>query len=236
MHNFKHVVENLYRGSAPNDKDVVKLHNMGITKIVSLDKADGEKIDRICKKLKINHVIIPLDMSKQSLLLLDKLNLQRLLLSEPTYVHCKFGKDRTGLIIALLKVKYLGYFPEDAIKEAESFGFGRGVDPHIVNIMKKMIRSYSKDMNSLDDETVVQKAREDSLDIHSPHMLSNIDMNTWEPPRSYPFGLTYRPFTYLENQDEKTENAKEGVPQIGKLDNDYSDYGSGFIFDSNAYH
>ena len=37
----------------------------------------------------------------------------------PTFVHCYHGKDRTGLMVAIIKCKYLGVSADEAIKEAE---------------------------------------------------------------------------------------------------------------------
>ena len=41
--------------------------------------------------------------------------------------HCKHGKDRTGLMAALYRVKRQGWTPEDAVAEWKSFG-GFGTD------------------------------------------------------------------------------------------------------------
>jgi hypothetical protein len=234
MKNFKHVIDGLYRGSAPTEEDVIKLNNRGITRIVSLDKKAGERISEICKKVGIEQILLPIYIfDRRSLLKLVRLNLKRLLLSKPTFVHCIHGKDRTGFIIALLKVKYLGESCDDVIKDAESFGFGTGVDPKQTKLMKDVIRSFDKDINSNDD-TIVDESREDSLIINSPNMINNLNSNTWEPSRVYPYGMTYRPYTYIDAKP-KTDTVS-GIPEVGKIDNSYTDFGAGIMFDSSAYH
>jgi rhodanese-related sulfurtransferase len=45
----------------------------------------------------------------------------------PLYLHCEFGKDRTGLLVALHRVKHEGVAPEVAIKEWESFGHDHSI-------------------------------------------------------------------------------------------------------------
>ena len=42
--------------------------------------------------------------------------------AQPVFVHCEHGVDRTGLIIALYEVKYLGTSPHDAYNEWRASG------------------------------------------------------------------------------------------------------------------
>jgi hypothetical protein len=94
---FIKITNNLYRGSAPTVQDVKDLHNkFGIRKIVSLDAMAGHKINRICKLLGIEHIIIPIDMVHlEPIAKLLSYNLYDLLIEGgPTFVHCIEGKDR----------------------------------------------------------------------------------------------------------------------------------------------
>ena len=109
---------------------------------MSLDKKTGEKIDRACKLLGIQHIKLYLDGSNKTLLHLLSQDLKRVFLEGgPTFVHCHEGKDRTGFVCALVKCKFLGMNPEKAIEEAKSLGFGIGVDPKIIHLYEKIIRS-----------------------------------------------------------------------------------------------
>ena len=42
--------------------------------------------------------------------------------AQPVFVHCEHGVDRTGLIIALYEVKYMGMSPDDAYNEWRASG------------------------------------------------------------------------------------------------------------------
>lgn len=43
--------------------------------------------------------------------------------NQPVFVHCRKGKDRTGLVIGLYRVHVQGWDPHEAYKEMRSFGF-----------------------------------------------------------------------------------------------------------------
>ena len=155
IHRFRTVVPDvLYRGSAPSIQDVQSLKDkLGIKKIVSLDKDTGQRIDKVCKLLGIEHVKMYLEGDKKSLTHFITQDLKKLFLEDgPTFVHCHEGKDRTGLACALVECKYLGKDPEKAIEHAKSLGFGVGLQPHITHLYEKLIRSCkgSKDNNSAD--------------------------------------------------------------------------------------
>ena len=154
IHRFRQVTKNLFRGSAPTPSDVLYLKNeFGIKKIVSLDKASADRIDRTTKILGIKHIIIPLDWRRLSVGKLLHFNLKKLFLEDgPTFVHCAAGKDRTGLAVALVQCKYLGKDPEDAILEAKTLGFGVGIDPRVTHLYENIIRKCKseKDNNNAD--------------------------------------------------------------------------------------
>jgi len=161
IHRLRKVADGLYRGSAPTPKDVLWLkEHLGISKIVSLDHDSGERIDRACQLLGIQHVKMYISWNKRSLLNLLHHDLKKLLLDDgPTFVHCAEGKDRTGLLIGLFKCMYLGVDPEDAIHEAKTMGFGHGIPPEVTHLYEKLIRQCktSKDNNSAD---IVSNERE----------------------------------------------------------------------------
>jgi hypothetical protein len=252
IHKLKKITNGLYRGSAPSPKDVEWLKNtLGIKKIVSLDQISGDRIDRICQALGIEHLNVPIDHTKASLVRLLSNNLKKLLLDGgPTYLHCLHGKDRTGLISALFKCKYMGVNPEKAIREAESLGFGIGVHPASVNLWKKLIRTCkpSKDVNNSD---IVSNQREFSGDNRdsfldeghqgsfSPYLSvtrqNPIDAVYTYMSDQYPTRENYKP---RESIEESAEVKNDVIPQVGVFNNDAGGRGfgptenySGFFYD-----
>lgn len=193
---LRKVADGLYRGSAPSPKDVLWLKEiLGIRKIISLDQKTGERIDRACKMLGIDHVKAYIEGSdpktfRKSLLHVLSQDLKHFLLDGgPTYFHCHEGKDRTGLVAALFRCKYQGWSPEDAIKEAKSLGFGVGIPPESLHLYEKIIRACKPhkdpDINSADivsnereyigdnRDTFLDESRQSSWSTYLDHTRQN---------------------------------------------------------------
>jgi protein tyrosine/serine phosphatase len=188
---LRRLADGVYRGSAPSPHDVLLLkERFGIKKIVSLDEETGEKIDRACKMLGIHHVKDYINGSRQSLYHVLSQNLRHLLLDDgPTFFHCHEGKDRTGLLGALFRIKFQGWSADKAIKEAKSLGFGVGVSPEIVHLYEKVIRACQPhkdpDVNSADivsnereyigdnRDSYLDESRQDSWATYLDHTKQN---------------------------------------------------------------
>ncbi|CAB4197098.1 Protein-tyrosine phosphatase, SIW14-like [uncultured Caudovirales phage] len=243
---LRKITKDVWRGSAPSPQDVQILkNNFGINKIVSLDEISGEKISRTCKLLGIKQIKIYLDGSRSSLFNLLHHNLKKLLLNDgPTYIHCHEGKDRTGLLAALFECKYMNKDPEDAIEEAKSLGFGVGVDPQIVNLYEKIIRSCkpSKDNNNAD---IVSNEREYISDNRSG-VLNEAHQGSFapylSPTRQDPYDNVYNDINdqspTRENYDDykSIKEHKDVVPLVGVSNTGIQGAGptlnaGGFIYD-----
>lgn len=241
IHKLRKVTDGLYRGSAPSPKDVEHLkEHLGIKKIVSLDKETGDRIDRSCKLLGIDHIKLYLDEKLSSLHKLFKYDLKKLLIDGgPTFFHCHYGKDRTGLLAALYKCKYMGESPDRAIEEAKSLGFGVGVDPSIVSLYEKIIKACKsvKDENAADivsnereyvgdnRDTFLDESRQDSFAPYLDHTKQNpadalyTYINDQSPTRQ-----NYDPDRPITPYDqEKTDT----IPMVGEFDNDAGQRGFG---------
>ncbi len=225
----------LYRGSAPSPRDVLELNDkLGIKKIVSLDQVTGDKIDRACKLLGIKHIKLYINYNRRSVLHAVVQNLKKLFMDDgPTFVHCQEGKDRTGLMIALFKCKYMGMKPESALEEAKSLGLGVGVPPEATKMYEKLILSAkpisSKDKNSADivsNERSYQGDNRDSFldEAHQGSFAPYLDHT-----RQNPMDAIY---TYINDQSPTRQNYPDtslfrydpekgaAVPNVGEFDND----------------
>jgi len=256
MKRFREVVPGkLYRGGSPSPKDVAWLkEKLGVKKIVSLDQKTGERIDRACKLLGIEHIMLPIDGSRESLIDFLRHDLGKLFLEDgPTLVHCAEGRDRTGLAVAMVKCKYMGLLPKDAIKEAKTFGFGDGLNPKLVHLFEQIIKSCNpdKDLNKAD---IVSNEREYISDNRSG-ILDEGHGGSFAPFLSKMRQWPYDP-VYLDVQDQSPtrENYQtdwadkkkqetdldegEEVPLVGEYNNNAGVAGfgptlnpGGFIYD-----
>lgn len=231
----------LYRGSAPSPLEVSELKDkLGIKKIVSLDKISGDKIDRACKLLGIEHVKVYIDFSRANLIQALHHNLKQLFIDGgPTYVHCHEGKDRTGLMIALFKCKYMGMDPHKALQEAQSLGFGIGVPPATKHLFEKLILSCGKkpkDQNAADivsnERTYVGDNRDSFLDeVHRGDFSAQLDHTRQNPMDAlYPYTLDQSPTreNYPDTSLFQHDPGRTDVlPSVGEYDNDAGQRGFG---------
>lgn len=147
IHNFHRVNELLYRGGQPDLKDLKRLKDLGIKTIVNLRGAGegSDKEEREAHALGLQYINIPMsglrrptpDSISRALDLISSPDTQ------PVFVHCARGSDRTGTVVAVYRIKHDGWTAKKAIEEAESLGmkfWERG--------MKDFIRDYEKSLTS----------------------------------------------------------------------------------------
>lgn len=219
----------LYRGSAPNIEDLKFLKKMGIKKIVSLDEEVSNEIDRSAKILGFQHIDLPIDLGNKGTIInvLSQDLGQVFLTNGPTYTHCFHGRDRTGFIIALLRVKYQGWDCQRALQEANSLDFGDGLDPSGKALFTRIIKencpkcevekknpaTKEKDINNAED--IVSGAK-DNLE-YSNEAISGL---SWAP---YSDGST-RGFPYTGVQTRRDFDTDEQYPTRQDFDLDDSDF------------
>jgi tyrosine-protein phosphatase SIW14 len=122
--------EGLFRGGLPTEKGMKKLKELGIKTIVNIE-SNQRRIEQErawAKKFKIDFISIPMDWQTTpsdemvNEVLTHMLNLKK----HPVYLHCRHGKDRTGLLAGLYRVEVQGWEPEKAYREMLEIGFDPG--------------------------------------------------------------------------------------------------------------
>lgn len=234
IYRFIKITNDLYRGSHPNVDDVKNLSSkFGIKKIVSLDELTGSKIDRICKLLDIEHIMLPLTLNnvRGSLINLFSHNIKDMLSENgPVFVHCYAGKDRTGMLIAVYRCRYMGWSCEEALAEAKKLGFGIGIPADVVKLYKKMIcvackKKHAHVCTDENDADIVDQSRSEFTNS----LMNTIGPKSFSPfldsSKMYPYdgvyNSSYDQFPTRENYNEtidldsKIENA---VPEVGLYD------------------
>ena len=125
---FALVDEGLARGSRPDANAVASLAGRGFRTVVSLRRDDEERarvtaagMRYVEIPMKIGPFGAPVPTEAQVLAFLDAVTDTA---ARPVYVHCKHGRDRTGVMVALYRVRVSGWAAEDAEREAEERGLG----------------------------------------------------------------------------------------------------------------
>ncbi|MBC7474735.1 MAG: tyrosine-protein phosphatase [Candidatus Sericytochromatia bacterium] len=148
IYRFGKVTDKLYRGGLPTDSDLQALKTFGIKTVISFrglgDPTEPAQVAQekiVVEKLgmKFLNVQVPFDKSISDPTIKTFFNDVNSVKNQPLYVHCKGGRDRTGTMIALYRIKYNGYKPEQAIEEMKQYTF----NPADYPIFTKQIMSFS---------------------------------------------------------------------------------------------
>ena len=128
----------IYYGAAPESSaDYCRLRSLGVRTVVELRKFQPRAIERERRMagqygLSWRHVpmgFCPLRDGGPECVLRIIANPAQ----QPVYFHCNLGKDRAGLIVALYRVRFLGWAPDDAFAAMKRQQFNpklRGLDDY----------------------------------------------------------------------------------------------------------
>lgn len=125
--NFSQVTPQIYRGAQPDDHGLQQLKCLGIQIVVNLRHANEKAQpaeEGAAKKLGMEYVSIPSSCRNP-----EDENVARFLRlvqehpDKKIFVHCEFGIDRTGLMIAAYRIAEEGWTPERALAEMRANGF-----------------------------------------------------------------------------------------------------------------
>src|SRR5215475_11985228 len=150
--NFSKVNEFIYRGGRPKPADLRYLQSLNVRTIIDLQGGDlknpryrelmkwwepGELSGAITAEMTISESLGLLFFSKpldaiDPVSYEDDARIDEILAimgdpaTQPVFVHCEHGVDRTGLVIALYEVRYMGISPDEAYNEWRALGH-RGI-------------------------------------------------------------------------------------------------------------
>ena len=123
---FVQVDDGLYRGAQPSSDGVRQLARLGIKTIVSLRRPSRVmKTERaLAEELGIQWVNIPIfawwrpsEAQIRQFLTIVTDPQQR-----PVFVHCRFGRNRTGVMVAVYRITQQGWLPARAYTEGRRLG------------------------------------------------------------------------------------------------------------------
>jgi tyrosine-protein phosphatase SIW14 len=125
---FVHVAPGIFRADQPDtQEDYQTLKDLGVKTIINLRNESSwqKKEAKIASAMGFEYRRYPMNAwqypsDKYVNAILDDLTNPNL---QPVFVHCQHGKDRTGLIVGLYRVRFEKWKPSDAYAEMRSLGF-----------------------------------------------------------------------------------------------------------------
>ncbi len=135
--------EFLYRGGQPNDEGVLQLKKLGINTIVDLRRERHDTMEKERKhaeSLGMSLANIPGNVwsPPRDEQVAQFFSLVRERPRRRIFVHCWLGADRSGVFVAIDRIAFDGWTPEQALEEMLSFHFKGFWHP----AMKAYIRDF----------------------------------------------------------------------------------------------
>jgi protein tyrosine/serine phosphatase len=121
--NLGRVSPTFYRGAQPGEGGFALLKRMGIRTVINLRYTHSEKEE--VEAAGLRSVEVPMNTFGR----VDEDAVQKVLSvlaageSHPVFLHCRHGKDRTGMIVALYRMAHQGWSKEAAVAEMKDYGF-----------------------------------------------------------------------------------------------------------------
>ena len=124
IHNFRWLNPNLCRGGRLTPEGARSLADMGIRTVISLEGRGADREREWVEGLGMRFESVPLSRFfapplQRVVKLIESLSDPQ---NHPVYIHCKAGKDRTGMVVACYRIAVEGWTTEDALKEMRECG------------------------------------------------------------------------------------------------------------------
>lgn len=139
--NVGRVAPGVLRGAQPEAEGFATLRKMGIRTVINLRTSENEK--SAVEAAGMRSIEVPMEMSRDGLK--EKVDRVVSLMTDPAnrpvFVHCRHGRDRTGIVVAAYRMRVEGWSLAEAEAEMQAFGF----NDVWVNF-KRFIRKYGEEL------------------------------------------------------------------------------------------
>jgi protein tyrosine/serine phosphatase len=120
--NFYRVNEYVYRSAQPDAEGMQEMHKMGIRNILNLRSRQTDESRVKGLELTLHNVkMFPHYIEDE-----DIIEALRIIKSakEPLLIHCLYGSDRTGVVVAMYRIVLQNWTKEQAMEEMKNGGYG----------------------------------------------------------------------------------------------------------------
>lgn len=132
----------LFRGAQPSPQGLVELKKMGVTTIVDLrgNRGPVNREREQAESLGMRFIDIPVSgwSPPSNAQVAEFLKLFQQDPTQKVFVHCYYGRDRTGVMVAAYRMAQQHWTPDQAVAEMDSFGFHY----HLYPAMKSYVRRF----------------------------------------------------------------------------------------------
>lgn len=130
--NAGEVTSTLYRGAQPTADGFRELKKMGVAIVVDLRLTGRGKERQAVEANGMEYVSIPWHCYfPKDKVMARFLAVLRENQGKKIFVHCRYGDDRTGMMVAVYRMADEGWTPDEARKEMNVFGFHHLVCPSL---------------------------------------------------------------------------------------------------------
>lgn len=139
--NFHIAAKGVWRSSQPNKESLSRMKEHGLKSVINLRSNEithrWEK--KLANKLELNYYHFPMDArAKQYENILKKiLIIMHDPIKQPLLIHCLSGKDRTGLLVALYRLRYDLATLDEVHQEMLMYGYDEKKYPKIIETIKE---------------------------------------------------------------------------------------------------
>ena len=147
IHNAGKVSDVLFRGAQPSQQGFAELKKLGVTTVVDLrgnrgpvawERAQVESLGMHFLNIPVGGMSNPTDAQVAQFL--------KLFRSDPNqkiFVHCYYGEDRTGVMVAAYRIAQQNWTADRAVSEMNSFGFHSRWHPGMRAYVRRFPESFA---------------------------------------------------------------------------------------------
>ncbi len=145
---FEKLSDSFYCGAEIGEKEIKNIAENGIKRILDLKVQSPKKtaeLNILCKKYEVAYKNIPLNVFRKPDAAMKKIIkiVKKSTPDSPLYVHCKYGKDRTGFVRGLYLHLKEGKSYDEVFKEMKEKGFRVRLFGHLLDTLQEFM-AYNK--------------------------------------------------------------------------------------------